>query len=107
MVNPLRTHRETQSKNWQGPSWYRFLPPAGKNLPTSTPEHHNCGSELTGWMNGDYPSTVGETIDISICFEGFYKTCFKVINGKVTHCGEYFVYFLNDVPACPYRYCAN
>ena len=70
-------------------------------------DHHHCGTDLTGWVNGTNPSTVGETVDVSICFEGWNKACFKEINGRVTHCSGYFVYYLEDVPACSYRYCAT
>ena len=34
-ADPAGVHNEIQSKNWQGPGWYRFLPPAGLTIPTT------------------------------------------------------------------------
>ena len=75
--------------------------------------YDHCGTNWTGWLRGPHPATPGVTIEgATFCFDsidknGSGKNCNKPTLGKVTHCGEYFVYYLPDVKHCYMRYCAT
>ena len=80
-------------------------------IPESPPGMNQCGTWATGWMRGSHPIVAGQTHEkVTFCFDGrgwgSYTDCEWSTQGKVTHCGEYFVYYLENVPKCSFRYCA-
>ena len=92
--------------SWEGPSWYRMVPPAGTKLSSSPPGSSYCGTLFTGWSDDQLPK-VGEINNINICFSWSGNFCTKPISGKAANCGDFYVYYLVDTPGCSYRYCAS
>ena len=97
------------SPGWKGPAWYRFAEPAG----TIMPEEHvegawRCNAQISGWLNGDHPTTPGETIDGIVCFSASNgNACIMNTQIKIRHCNDYYLYYLEDVPGCNGRYCSS
>ena len=103
--------------DWKGKNWYRFIPPAGTNMPNKAVGVHHCGTKNPGWIHGYFPTKLGETVEVRVCFAGYYwahnmyygpknqKPCYYHTNAKIRHCGKYFIYELPDTPGCM-RYCA-
>ena len=95
------------SPGWEGPAWYRFTMPAGTRIPESSPGLNHCGTYATGWLSGVHPTTPGASRNVKYCFHGYNgNDCWRSTPGKVTNCGSYFVYYLENSPQCSYRYCA-
>ena len=99
-----------KSPGWVGPAWYR-MPAGTPRIPESSPGVYHCGTLGTGWLSGVHPTTPGATkSSVHYCFDntGSNSTdCRWSTSGKVTNCGNYFVYYLENVPLCNLRYCAT
>ena len=96
------------SPNWKGAGWYRFQHPAGNKLAQSLPGYNHCGTSGGGWSDSTLPDKPGDSGDIKICFYGFLSgVCSYSNEGKVTNCGSYYVYYLENTPRCNSRYCAT
>ena len=97
------------SPEWVGPAWYRFTMPAGTRIPESSPGKLHCGSWATGWLSGVHPTSPGASNNnAKYCFDnGDGNDCHWSTQGKVTNCGSYFVYYLENTPYCRLRYCAT
>ena len=96
--------------DWRGTGWYRFKHPAGTRLAQSAPGQDHCGAYRAGWSNSALPDRNGESADIKICFDmdyGSANDCAVSNQGKVTNCGTYFVYYLENTPTCTARYCGS
>jgi len=95
--------------DWQGEAWYRVQEPAGSRIPTLSPGTHHCGTQSSTWMNGLHPNTRGDSKEVDFCLHWDQGPCHKpnswTRNGKVTNCGDYFVYMLPDMPGCSGVYC--
>lgn len=90
------------------------MAPAGTRLPESPPTFSSsssekvCGTQHTGWLNGQHPTTPGELVSREVCFKSSpSNTCVLEKTTKIRHCGSYFVYYLPDVTICYLRYCAE
>ena len=81
--------------------------PAGTRIPESSPGSYHCGTYITGWLSGVHPTTPGASIDAKFCFQWGSNDCYEPTQGKVTNCGSYFVYYLENTPICQARYCAS
>jgi hypothetical protein len=82
--------------------------PAGTRIPESPPGIFHCGTGATGWLSGDHPTSPGASNDAKFCFDdGVNGDCYESTQGKVTNCGSYFVYYLENTPQCYRRYCAT
>ena len=93
---------------WRGPAWYRFTMPAGTRIPESPPNEWHCNTRGTGWLSGVHPTSTAESVDVVFCFYSDDGDCLDSSRGKITNCaGEFFVYYLEDAPSCPQRYCAT
>ena len=87
---------------------YRFLPPAGTRIAEEAPGYAYCGTIGTGWMQGSHPTSLGETVTRTVCFQGSSSLpCWRSTEIKVRNCGQYFLYRLVDTPICYLGYCAN
>ena len=98
------------SPNWKGAGWYRFQHPAGNKLAQSPPGSWHCGTVRAGWSNSTLPDNPGDSVDIKICFVSDFfgkNDCYRSNRGKVTNCGSYYVYYLENTPHCNERYCGN
>ena len=98
------------SPDWVGAGWYRMMAGTNTKIPVSPPGTWYCGTYTTGWLKGSHPSVAGQTRVVKFCFDYRGRTftdCHWSTQGKVTHCGEYFVYYLENTSKCPLRYCAT
>ena len=96
-----------KSPDWAGPAWYRFTMPAGTRIPESSPGQYHCGTHATGWLSGVHPTSPGASRNVKFCFAYGGNDCNGSTQGKVTNCGSFFVYYLENTPGCRYRYCAT
>ena len=96
-----------KSPGWEGSAWYRFTMPAGTRIPESSPGLYHCGTIFTGWLSGVHPTSPGASINVKFCFTANTNDCYSSTQGKVTNCGSYFVYYLENTRACQLRYCAT
>ena len=98
------------SAEWRGSAWYRFTMPAGTRIPESSPAinpGYHCGTVVPGWLSGKHPTSTAESVDVKYCFDYDGDSCKWSTEGKITNCGGFFVYYLEDTPACDLRYCAT
>ena len=114
-VDPVKcdyTGSSSTNSDWVGAGWYRMMAPAGTRIPESTPGSYQCSTLKTGWLRGSHPTIAGQTTQVLYCFDGKgygsgYTDCSWSVKGKVTHCKDYFVYYLENTPTCTLRYCAT
>jgi len=90
---------------WHGDDWYRFISPAGTRIAEEAPGTDYCGTYVTGWMQGSHPTSLGETVTRTVCFQSG-STCQYSTVIKVRNCRQYFLYRLVDTPHCNLGYCA-
>ena len=98
------------SPGWRGPAWYRFTMPAGTRIPESSPAiepGYHCGTVVPGWLSGKHPTSTAESVDVKYCFDYDGDSCKWSTEGKITNCGGFFVYYLENTPLCALRYCAT
>ena len=97
-----------KSPQWHGDDWYRFLSPAGTRIAEEAPGTYYCGTVFSGWMQGSHPTSLGETVTRTVCFQGSSSsTCSRSTEIKVRNCGQYYLYRLVDTPTCHLGYCAK
>ena len=106
-----RTTCSNTNSQWHGEFWYRFLSPAGTRIAEEAPGIEYCGTYYTGWMQGSHPTSLGETVTRTVCFQdrfqSYYNYCGWSSEIKVRNCGQYFLYRLVDTPGCTQGYCAK
>ncbi|CAF1260210.1 unnamed protein product [Rotaria magnacalcarata] len=85
--------------------WIRFQAPAGTLLASSPVPPNYCGTVVTGWYAGQYPSPVFTTATSIVCFYYATNTCSSCASISVTSCLNFYVYLLPQPPSCNYRYC--
>merc|ERR1719222_299659 len=96
------------SPSWEGTGWYRLQEPAGTKIPQNPTSESKCGTDATGWMNGELPKKAGQTNDVKFCFSWQGNNCKWSAFGKVTNCGKFFVFKLAPIPIDGrLRYCAE
>jgi len=59
----------------------------------------------SGWLNGSHPTSAGDLVDRTVCFEWDGNPCMWETEVKIRHCKNYFLYYLMDAPICSARYC--
>ena len=98
-----------ESPDWRGPNWYRVVSPAGSKIPETDVEPRHCNTFATGWLNGTHPSIPHEVVSRTICFHSLYpeNNCGFKTDVQIRNCGEYFLYYLSEVPDCMLRYCSE
>jgi hypothetical protein len=93
------------------PTYVRFVSPGGTKLATSAPNSGNgdvCRTVGAGWTNATYPSVVGQTVYVFVCFAYNGIQCNGYIYGiPITNCNGFYVQGLYAIPACYYRYCTQ
>ena len=96
------------SPGWRGTAWYRFTMPAGTRIPESSPGYSHCCTSASGWLSGKHPTSTSESVDVKFCFDiDVDKSCRWSTEGKITNCGGFFVYYLENTPLCALRYCTT
>ena len=96
----------TKSPNWKVPGWYRLMGPAGSRIPESKQGGWLCNTAETSWIPDPHPTVYEESVNVTICFSFTHgDDCRWPVEGKVTNCGDFFVYYLVDTLHCSLRYC--
>merc|ERR1711892_872397 len=94
-----------ESSDWQGPGWYRF--PNFGRIPENKPETLRCNTRATGWIDGTHPTDIGVAKNLKICFHWAGNGCFWSNSASVINCGNFYMYNLENTPACHSRYCSE
>ena len=84
------------------------MEPAGIQLAEYAPGDYHCGTENTGWLNGQHPERYGEEVESSACVDadrGNERDCVWNVSITITNCKGYYVYFLPKLNFYPGRYC--
>ena len=92
---------------WQGPGWYRFMPPAGTMITESKVEYGHCGTISAGWLKNTHPTQPGQIKNGTVCFTYGKNECTWSNTIKIKHCGTYYLYELPNVPKCHSAYCTD
>ena len=80
---------------------------AGTRMPEHEINYGHCGTGATGWLNGKHPNEDGQIVDRQVCFTSGGNSCNWNIQVQVIKCDVYFLYYLEDTPACNLRYCSE
>ena len=80
---------------------------AGTMMPTSVVDTYHCRTHAPGWLNGTHPTSTAQSVDVGFCFDGLDGFCNWSTRGKITNCGDFFVYYLENTRTCALRYCAT
>ncbi|XP_013385755.1 von Willebrand factor D and EGF domain-containing protein [Lingula anatina] len=88
--------------------WYRFISPAGNDMPTTCPNFPNrCGTTWPIWLDGNLPATNTE-IQATACLYSIFDCCEKSYDIKVKNCNDEFnVYYLVKTTGCSEAYCVG
>jgi hypothetical protein len=88
--------------------WYQFTGSSGTMIITYPPGLSMCNTVVTGWYNGNYPSTAGSTVTSgTICYDFVYGNCYWSNPVSVTNCNGYYVYYLAPPPTCSLGLCLS
>jgi len=110
ITTAFHQNTDPNSNGWKGEGWYRLAGPAGTKIPEGPVGKNKCGTSGTGWMVDTHPTDDYATKDVRFCFQWRNadqtpNDCRTENKGKVTNCGPYYVYNLENVPNCNQRYC--
>lgn len=72
-------------------------------------KQNHCGTHAPIWLNGKYPQTKGDKVDLQACINLFDLNggCFDSFDIGVKNRGNYFVYYLQPLFYCAVAYCAG
>ncbi|XP_019639071.1 PREDICTED: oncoprotein-induced transcript 3 protein-like, partial [Branchiostoma belcheri] len=101
--NPIRCDRGFRGE------WYRFMGPAGTQMPTQSPGTMNvCGTYAPMWMNGTHPTVADGEVSRQACAYWQGNACRYPTTIQVKACrAGYYVYKLPRVPWCSLVYCGE
>jgi len=99
--------KDSRGGDYTGPAWYRVVGSAGSRLTENNPGDSKCSSHATGYLTEGHPSLRGSEKTVKVCFHVNSNQCRWQSSVKITNCGDYFVYYLQDTPGCDYRYCTE
>ena len=89
-----------------GRAWIRFVGTGGTIIAPFPPGIGRCGAFLTAWYNTTLPTTVGATVNGTICIDSETEMCAVPNDTPVVYCsGNFYVYLLSPLPLCNARYC--
>ena len=88
--------------------WYRFEGPAGTRMPETAPATYQCSTHAPGWLDGIHPREAGRSAELRTCWHWSADECQWESETTVTNCGDYFVYYLRELPfACNGVFCGE
>ena len=67
----VKFNNKLKNKNkWRGSGWYRIMRGAGSKLSNTNtvPSMGWCKTKKPGWLNGDHPENIGDTVTREFCF---------------------------------------
>ena len=82
---------------------------AGTKMPDSPVGEKRCGSDRTTWIEGGHPSEEDFQKEVTRTIHSQWsgKVSFKSLEAKIMHCGDYYVYNLEDISSCHEVYCGQ
>ena len=93
--------------DWKGPNWYKIEDKAGTRIADTLVEKCHCNTDATGYIIGTHPTRVGETVERTVCFNWGNNPCWSYNTIQIRNCGNYYLYYLEDVALCNSRYCTQ
>jgi len=87
------------------PIWVRFTGSGGTLLANCPIDTYRCGTDAPGWYSGVYPSLAGAVTSGFVCFTYSDDFCYATSFILITNCNGFYVYYLQQPPYCPMRYC--
>ncbi|XP_078576488.1 uncharacterized protein LOC144862096 [Branchiostoma floridae x Branchiostoma japonicum] len=89
--------------------WYRFMGPAGSQMPTQRPATtHVCGTHAPMWLNGAHPTVGAGEVSRQVCAYWGGNPCRWQVTIQVKACpAGYYVYKLPRAPECSLAYCGE
>ena len=67
---------------------------------------NKCGAQFGGYMLGGHPGPADGETSRTVYFDTSFGSPVYPTNITVTQCGDYFVYYLVDVPGNNFGYCS-
>jgi cysteine-rich repeat protein len=102
----LPIEEDPVAEDWQGPGWYRFDGDAGTQMAVGTVLKNRCGTQKSGWLNGDHPAIADGIVNADVCFS-WDNNCNWSKTIQVVNCGDFYLYNLPNVPSCQGGYCGE
>lgn len=103
----IHFHNRSVVKCDRRTGWFRFLGDAGTQMATSCVPLHHCGTQATGWLDGQHPTSPGEEVSARVCYHWDNNCCKFEARALVRDCEGFFVYKLLDPPKlCAARACS-
>ena len=87
--------------------WYRFQGAAGDRMADKCVLQYRCGTERPVWLQGAHPGVTEGVVTRAVCYSYRDSCCTWRGDIKVKNCSSYYVYELQKLPSCSYRYCGN
>lgn len=88
-------------------TWYRFIEPAGTQMPTSCVPKRRCNTHAPGWLNGRHPNVTQGVVNMKVCFHSGEDCCYYHQFISVKNCSSFYSYGLVKPPKCKLRYCGE
>nr|XP_058947610.1 neuropilin-1-like [Pocillopora verrucosa] len=86
--------------------WFRFVEPAGTQMPTACVPLSHCNADRPGWLDGHHPNVTQGVVNMRVCFTSENDCCGDQIFISVKNCGDFFAYGLVKPRSCG-RYCGE
>ena len=86
--------------------WFRFIEPAGTQMPTACVPQSHCNAERPGWLDGHHPNVTQGVVNMRVCFTSENDCCGDRKYISVKNCGDFFSYGLVKPNSCG-RYCGE
>lgn len=87
--------------------WYRFTSYTGGQIPEGIVPENHCGTHAPVYLNDRHPLKKGENVVREACIHFLGDGCWERFDINITHCGDYFVYYLRPPMYCSVAYCAG
>ena len=85
--------------------WYRFTGAAGTMMATYCIPKKSCKTYFVGWINGNHPSEAYQLVSATTCFHWKLDCCAWSRPIRIRNCSGYYIYELQNLLFCHYRYC--
>ena len=86
--------------------WFRFIEPAGTQMPTACVPQSHCNTNRPGWLDGHHPNVIQGVVNMRVCFTSENDCCGDRKYISVKNCGDFFSYGLVKPNNCG-RYCGE
>ena len=86
--------------------WFRFVEPAGTQMPTACVPLSHCNAKRPGWLDGHHPNVTQGVVNMRVCFTSEKACCGDQKFISVKNCGDFFAYGLVKPRSCG-RYCGE